>query len=250
MSTPRPLRGSCSCGRNNYIISVPKNATNSAHIFFDNSGENRRSQAALLTAWLHIPLAWFQSHTTSFFPDETHSTIRRTFIPAYEPHCKRNFCGYCGTHLTYWSEAPEDEANYLNVTIGSLFGEDLSILEDLGLVPNEADDHDVIEKLPQGSEAKETNTLNMAAPEDISKKSVRRGVEGDMTWMEEMIDGSRLGRLQKTKRGIRKSKDGTTTVEWEITEILDDRSEQEPDAGRGKRKLGDIALGKDAPMHL
>jgi hypothetical protein len=43
MSTRRPLRGSCGCGRNNYIIAVPENAADSAHVFFDSSSENRWS---------------------------------------------------------------------------------------------------------------------------------------------------------------------------------------------------------------
>jgi hypothetical protein len=71
-----------------------------------------------------------------------------------------------------------------------------------------------------------------------------------MTWIEEMIDGSRLGQIQKKKRGIGKSVDGNTTVEWEITEIADNGSEHESGAGRGKRKLGDIAIGGDTEMRL
>ncbi len=41
-----------------------------------------------------------------------------------------------------------------------------------------------------------------------------------------------------------------TTVEWEITEMVDNGAEQEPGAGRGKRKLGEDALGGDAQMQL
>jgi hypothetical protein len=174
--------------------------------------------------------------------------IRKTFIPAREPHSKRNFCGYCGTHLTHWSERPEEEADYLNVTVGSLFGEDLRALEELGFLPDDVDDNTDTETRPGAILAQGTNTEQIARREDTLQRTIRRGVQGDMTWMEEMIDGSRLGMLQKTNRGAGKSADGKTSVEWEITEIVDNGSEQESGAGRGKRKLGDVVSGGDALM--
>ncbi len=176
--------------------------------------------------------------------------IRKIFTPPREPHCKRIFCGYCGTHLTYWSEAPEDNAEYMNVTVGSLFGEDLRALEDLGLLPDDVNEKDVVEMHPEPPVAEAAESVKVARRDDNVQRSVRRGVEGDITWMEEMTDGSRLGRLQKTKRGLGKTTDGTTIVEWEITEVVENGSEQEPGAGRGKRKLGDVALGADAHMQL
>jgi hypothetical protein len=176
--------------------------------------------------------------------------IRKIFTPVHEPHCKRIFCGYCGTHLTYWSETPEEEANYMNVTVGSIFGEDLRTLEDLGLLPDDFDEYDVAVRHQNQGNTGSTNTLQFPRHDDPVQRTVRRGVEGDMTWMEEMIDGSRLGRLQKTKRGISRSADGSTRVEWEIAELVDSGSEQESGAGRGKRKLGEAISGRDAHEQL
>lgn len=36
-----PLRGSCSCGRNRYLIRIPEDVTDHAHIYFDSSSDNR-----------------------------------------------------------------------------------------------------------------------------------------------------------------------------------------------------------------
>lgn len=209
-----------------------------------------RTQATPLTAWLHIPLTWFQSHTTSFYPDETHSMIRKIFTPAHEPQSKRIFCGYCGTHLSYWTEAAQDEADYLNVTVGSLFGEDLRSLGELGLLPDDVDDYDMTVALRDAQVAENSNEQQLERRDEMVRRRISRGVEGDIDWMEEMIDGSRLGKIQKTKRGFGKSADGMTTVEWEITEMVDSGAEQEPGAGRGKRKLGEVALGENAQMQL
>ncbi|ERF75367.1 hypothetical protein EPUS_00160 [Endocarpon pusillum Z07020] len=250
MNVQRHLRGSCSCGRNNYIIAVPENAATSAHVFFDSSSENRRIQATPVTVWLHIPLTWYKSNTTSFFPDETHSMIRKMFTPAHEPHSQRIFCGYCGTHLSYWTEAARDEADYLNVTVGSLFGEDLRTLEELGLLPDDVDDYDITTGPTDTRIAERANNQQLAGRDETVQRRISRGVGRDISWIEEMIDGSRLGRLQKTKRGVGRSADGMTMVEWEITEMIDNGSEHELGAGRGKRKLGEVALGGDAQMQL
>lgn len=176
--------------------------------------------------------------------------IRKIFTSAREPHSKRIFCGYCGTHLTYWSEAPDDEADYLNVTVGSLFGQDLRTLAELGLLPDGIGEDDTVNEHPERGATDGTEVEQLARRGAQIQRRVRRGVDGDMAWMEEMIDGSRLGRLHKTKKGIGRSADGTTTVEWEITEIMDDGSEEEPGAGRGKRKLGEGVSGEDAHMQL
>src|SRR2546423_1742983 len=114
MSRERPLRGSCSCGRNQYSIIIPENATETARVFFDNSQAHRklpylltppalhftikprfqslrtniqtgRAQATPLTSWLRIPLAWYSSHTISYFPDETHISIRRVYTSPKQP---------------------------------------------------------------------------------------------------------------------------------------------------------------------
>jgi hypothetical protein len=176
--------------------------------------------------------------------------IRKTFTSAREPLSRRNFCGYCGTHLTHWSEDSEDEAEYLNVTVGSLFGEDLRTLEDMGLLPHTIDNYDIAENHPKQQDARAGNARGAATGDGAVSIRARRGIEEDMTWMEEMIAGARLGSSQKTKREVGRSNDGMTRVEWEIMEVVDDGSEAEQGAGRGKRKLGDAAPGGDTHMQL
>ncbi|GAA86802.1 similar to An01g13960 [Aspergillus luchuensis IFO 4308] len=141
MTSHQHLRGSCQCGRNQYQIRLPDNITDHAHVYLDTGRDNRRFHAAPLTAWLRVPLTWYQSHTQSYFPDETHSTIRRIFSPHHAPHTQRVFCGYCGTPLTFWSEDPREEAEYMSVSIGSLFGDGQRMLEDLELLPPESPPH-------------------------------------------------------------------------------------------------------------
>lgn len=36
-----PLRGSCSCGRNEYQINIPDDVTDHAEVYFDSSRDNR-----------------------------------------------------------------------------------------------------------------------------------------------------------------------------------------------------------------
>ena len=129
--------------------------------------------------------------------------------------------------------------DYLNVTIGSLFGEDLRTLGELGLLPDNVDDVDVVESTPEQRVMKRKKAAQ-----------VWRGVEGDTAWIEELIDGSRLGRSAKTRGGVSRNSDLTTRVEWEITEIVDQGSELEADARGGKRKLDDIATVSDGHMQL
>lgn len=183
-----------------------------------------RTQAVPLTAFLRVPLTWYQSHTVSFYPDERHADIRRTFSPLEAPHVKRNFCGFCGTHLSYWTEEPPDESEYMNVTIGSLRGEDLRALDELDLLPEDMSKDAIATSLSAEGSALERNQLS---PLTLSG--------GDVPWFEEMIEGSRLGRTEKTRRGVVISGDGRTRVEWEVSEF-DDEGPQTP---RGKRKLED-----------
>jgi len=98
-----------------------------------------------------VPLTWYESSTFAFFGDETHATIRRCYTSPNDQSSKRYFCGFCGTPLSYWSEEPPSEADYISLTLGSLAGSDLQDLEELGLLPKEAtedaeNDKEVIEK--------------------------------------------------------------------------------------------------------
>lgn len=233
-----PLRGSCSCGRNRYLIRIPEDVTDHARIYFDSSSDNRRHHGTPLTAWLRVPLDWFESHTRSYFPDETHSAIRRTFTPHHAPHTRRNFCGFCGTPLTYWTEAPRDEAEFMSVSIGSLYGRDQRLLEDLDLLPGSSEEEEseeeseVDEEVPTNRDPVPVSTTTAAAPSSSSVvvptlaseplRSYRSGMMSGIPWFEEMIEGSRLGRLMKARRGMGVSGDDSTKFAWEASEWHDD----------------------------
>ncbi|KAL4785870.1 hypothetical protein BJX76DRAFT_322935 [Aspergillus varians] len=249
MDQQEPLHGSCMCGRNQYLIQIPDNATDHARVYFDAGRDNRKSYGTPLTAWLRVPLNWYQSHTQSYFPDETHGTIRRIFSPHHAPHTQRVFCGFCGSPLTYWSEHPRDEADYMSVTIGSLYGDDQRILEDLQLLPQWEDSES---SGSSGSPADQistnspphapTSSSTVVAPSGISTsdltRTYRQGTTDGIPWFEEMIEGSGLGKLMKMRRGVGVSDDQSTTIEWEVSGWTSTGSEAENSSvqAAGKRK--------------
>lgn len=184
-----------------------------------------------------MPIAWYQSHTQSYFPDETHSNIRRTFTPLHAPHCKRIFCGFCGTPLTYWTEEPVSESDYLQITVGSLLGDDIKALEDLDLLPQDIK----VGTLNQADASADTDQDNaMTSMSNMTTRTERSGTLGDLSWFEEMISGRALGRTQRTRHGMGVSADGTRRVEWEVTEIGAGDDDSDSGTGRGKRKIGDM----------
>ncbi|KIW69564.1 hypothetical protein PV04_05434 [Phialophora macrospora] len=254
MSRARPLQGSCNCGRNHYIITVPRDATEQPVVYFDESSESRRSLATPLTAWLRVPLTWYSSATTSYFPDESHASIRRIFTPLHEPSSQRVFCGYCGTHLSFWTEHPPEEAEYMNITLGSLLNDDLQALQELDLLPEAP--------TPEGTDAPGQFTMSgglgqgdSSAVEASAQQAIqpvtrtqRSGRSGGLTWFEEMLEGSRLGRVQNTRRGVGVTNDGSTRVEWEVSEYVDDGSEAPPTPGSSKRKIEAVTQDDDVRM--
>jgi len=225
MSRERPLRGGCSCGRNEYIIEVPPNATEVAEVFFDNSASQRRSQATPLSAWIRVPLTWFHSTTYAFFDDETHSSIRRVYTSPREQHSKRHFCGYCGTPLSWWTESPASEADYISLTLGSLSGADLRELDELGILP---------EEFSNIRESTEEIVPRQSSVDLLPSITQRQGVP----WFETLIEGSTLGNIRRT-RGKGQTEDGQIKVEWEVMEWTDDGTEEETQ-GNSKRKLADL----------
>lgn len=188
-----------------------------------------------MTAWLKVPLSWYSSSTQAFFPDETHSSIRRTFTPLHSPHVQRIFCGYCGTHLSYWTEQPPSEADFLNITLGSLLNEDIRALQDLDLIPEDIDPNDVH---PSQETAVQAPAVRQREDQTLTRTE-RTGRSGGLSWFEEMLDGSRLGRTQNIRRGVGVSSDGNTRVEWEVSEYVDDGSGEGNQTG-SKRKIGEI----------
>ncbi|KEF62109.1 uncharacterized protein A1O9_00081 [Exophiala aquamarina CBS 119918] len=258
MSQLRPIHGACNCGRNLYSITVPEGAVERAEVYFDDSSESRRSQATPLTAWLRVPLPWFASATQAHFPDETHSSIRKIFTPLHTPHCQRVFCGYCGTHLSYWTEQPASEAEYLSVTLGSLLTEDLRALQELDLLPGDIDS-EALEWHPSQQQRRDTSSSSAVPthrPQEPQEESAavtqgqRNGKTGGLSWFEELLEGSRLGRRHKTRRGHGIGADGSTIVEWEVSEDFDDGTQlHDPgqpasDSTSSKRKIDDVTQGE------
>ncbi|RYP17810.1 hypothetical protein DL765_004294 [Monosporascus sp. GIB2] len=224
MTSINCLRGSCHCGRNQYVVQIPQDASSAAQVIFDSDFRQRISSAAPLSAFLRVPLSWYHSRAFAFFPDETRSAIRRVYSPPAEQHTLRHFCGFCGTPISYWSERPRSEADYIQLTLGSLLTEDLHGLDEIGLIPGvfEDDSMDIVA-------APTTNTGSQLIGRDTT----------GIPWFESMISGSRLGSLQTT-RGARESQDGRIRVEWEVTEWTADDDEE---TNNGKRKRGEMETG-------
>jgi hypothetical protein len=199
-------------------------------------------------------LQWYNLYTESFFPDETHTSIRRSFSPRHAPETQRVFCGFCGTPLTVWTEEPHEEADFMSVSIGSLFSEDQRALEDLDLLPgdfDEEEDEDQVEAEVSGSfTTPPLGTSSVVVPSFTGTGHISRnfqhGRAGGIPWFEEMVEGSRLGRLMRSRRGMGVSDDQSTSIEWEVSEWHDDGSggflkQEESRSGgttTGKRKRG------------
>ncbi|KAJ5747070.1 uncharacterized protein N7511_008766 [Penicillium nucicola] len=242
-----PLRGSCSCGRNEYQINIPDDVTEHAEVYFDSSRDSRRFHGTPLSAWLRVPLDWYESYTQSFFPDESHSSIRRSFSPRHAPQTQRVFCGYCGTPLTFWTEEPREESDFMSIAIGSLLAEDQRALDDLNLLPDDFDDDApragvVSTSTRAPAEASTSSVIIPSFEEPQISRSFQHGTARGIPWFEEMVEGSRLGRLMRSRRGKGVSDDQSTSVEWEISEWHDDgsgfvRQESESTSrSTGKRK--------------
>ncbi|OBT43762.1 hypothetical protein VE00_06298 [Pseudogymnoascus sp. WSF 3629] len=215
MSLERALHGGCSCGRNTFIIEMPPKASDTAQVIFDGNNSFRTSP---LAAHLRVPLAWYHSTTHAFFPDETHPAIRRAYAPS--SNSLRHFCGFCGSHLAMWSEAPRGEGEYINLALGSLDRGDLHDLGELGLLPQE--------------EAEKR--LSVPPEEPVATRAAPRVGEG-LPWFEAMIEGSALGRV-KVRRGL-EEKDGRR-VEWEVVEWTEGGEEADADADSS---AGEVAAG-------
>lgn len=135
----------------------------------------------------------------------------------------------------------------MSVTIGSLYGEAQRMLEDLDLLPGSSDEAEEDEEETGEAEDKEENTGVTVSPAEHTQtssaqsavvvpsrarapalaRSYRRDTTRGIPWFEEMIEGSRLGRIMKRRRGVGISDDSSTTIEWEVTEWLDEDPSEE-----------------------
>lgn len=239
MSFERPLHGGCHCGRNRYIIQFPKNAAESERprVLFNSHPSHRISQASPLSAYLRVPLQYYFATTLPVFPDETHSVIHKVYTAPHEEHAKRHFCGFCGTPLSYWSEEPRSEADFIQLTLGSLNAADLADLEELGLLPSGEDEDEVV-IVPTLPALVGDSDVAMDGSGDKTVALRARQTEGAVPWFDTLMEGSRLGTLRTTK-GHSESRGGAVRIEWEVVEWSEDEPETPESARNGKRKLGD-----------
>lgn len=179
-----------------------------------------------------MPLPWYTSATFAQFPDETRTSIKRTFISPFATHARTQFCGYCGTQLTSWHERTHDDAEHICVSVGSLLSEDQDRLGKLGFLPSgdsSDEDADVV-----AGPAK-LRTVLRSEPE-------ARGAP----WFEQLIETTRLGRV-KQQRGGHSSHDGRVRVEWEVVEWEEGDDADDEGGSPSKRKYGELE-GDDTKM--
>ncbi|AEO69520.1 uncharacterized protein THITE_2055011 [Thermothielavioides terrestris NRRL 8126] len=231
MSSERLLHGGCLCGRNRYIVEVPHDAAQSAKVVFSSHPSHRSSLATPLPAYLRVPLAWYHSATVPLQADETRAQIRRTDPAAAAAHyytAQRHFCGFCGTPLAYWSEAPRGEADFIQLALGSLSPRDLVDLEELGVVPGSEGEEGEDEEDDDDDHSEEGR-------DGVTAAEVIRGTVGAVPWFDALTEGSRLGTLRRAK-GKGANRSGTVRVEWEIVEWTEDDAAESP----RKRKIEDV----------
>lgn len=190
-----------------------------------------------LTLWLRVPLPWYTSATFAQFPDETRSSIQRSFTSPFTSNHRRVFCGYCGTQLSSWNERTREEADHICLTVGSLLDEDQALLEELGFLPS--------------SESSDEDTSHADGPSRSS--SSRPVVRPDPAargapWFEEIVRNTRLGRFKQQRGGHTSS---GVQVEWEViewTEGDDGDNDGRATPSTGKRKIGDVEAVEDSDM--
>jgi hypothetical protein len=134
----------------------------------------------------------------------------------------------------------------MNITLGSLLNEHLHALQELDLLPQDTD----LESTGDTREAAISKDATEAPARQQEDQPVTRtqhsGRTGGLTWFEEMLEGSQLGRTQNTRRGVGVS-DGST-VEWEVAEYYNDGSEVLQSPTGSKRKIGDVGNDDDVSM--
>jgi hypothetical protein len=198
--------------------------------------------ASPLTLWLRVPLAWYTSATFAQFPDETRSSIQRSFASPFAGDHRRVFCGYCGTPLSSWNERTREDAEHISLTVGSLLDDDQELLAELGLLPSnessESSDEDTTQPADEPAQPTATRPLVRSEPR-------MRGAP----WFDDMVQHTRLGRF-KQQRG--RHMDGRVQVEWEVTEWIEgDDTDEERTPGSAtpsKRKISQIEATEDSEM--
>lgn len=116
----------------------------------------------------------------------------------------------------------------MSVTIGSLYGDHQRLLEDLNLLPEWSDEEtpadeqvEVVRAAPPASTPLSSPVVEAGDGSDLARR-YRQGNLGGIPWFEELVEGSRLGRMLKGRRGMGVSDDRSTAFEWEISEMRHD----------------------------
>ncbi|KAL6706390.1 hypothetical protein ACN47E_005496 [Coniothyrium glycines] len=226
------FHGSCACGRNRYVVEIPSGQLQRAELLYDNSSASRHHSASPLSIFLRVPLEYYTTATFAQLPDETRSSIQRSFVSPFAANTRRTFCGYCGTQLSSWNERTRDEADHICLTVGSLLDEDQALLDQLGFLPtSDSSDEEsgASGRIPSSRTVTRTEPRSQGAP-----------------WFEEIVRNTRLGRFKQQRGGH--SGNGVH-VEWEVVEWTE--GEDADDEGRStpsKRKLGELDTGEDIGM--
>ncbi|KAL1899495.1 hypothetical protein Sste5346_002894 [Sporothrix stenoceras] len=258
MSTTRVLHGGCHCGRNMYIVQPPPDAAEVARLLFDPAPSHRSSLASPLPTYLRVPLAWYHSTAQPFFPDETHSMIHRSYEhPGHTTSgTRRHFCGFCGTPLSFWSETPPSEADYIRLALGSLSTEDLDELDEWARAGDQSDNEEEEEEEKEAAAEQEREEAQRETLDTLDRITSSTG----LPWFDSFVEGSRLSRhllrqqkqqqqqqLQQQSQGLdgahirrhdvraAKSADGTVQVEWEVLEWTEGDEDEDEDE-RGNKK--------------
>lgn len=141
----------------------------------------------------------------------------------------------------------------MNITLGSLRRRDILALEDLDLLPDNielggsaasgsADDRVVTQDAPFAEQP------TTPASDDGLVRSSRSGNSGGISWFEDMIEGSQLGRHSKSRQGHGTSADGTNTISWEVSEYYEGGDDTEQPTAGSKRKA-DVIEPDDTKMN-
>lgn len=131
------------------------------------------------------------------------------------------------------------------------------MLEELDLLPGDSHSEELL-PVQQPATPTSPHDLTSSASQIQPRgnirfsRSFREGASGGIPWFEEMIQGSQLGRVGKSRRGLGVSNDGSTRIEWEVSEWHDDgtggspdfESDSGPAGASGKRKIEEVGEGR------
>ena len=127
----------------------------------------------------------------------------------------------------------------MDVTLGSLLAESLEVLEGMGVLDEEGEEEEEEEEEGQAEgeeEGQSSKDVTMSGAEgQVGRRESLHSVGGrGMPYFESMVEDSRLGRIKRQKGG-HTSRDGRTTVQWEVVEIGGEDDGDERAAGSNKR---------------